>query len=200
MNFLGVDTSGDYLTVIACKGEKSEVRYFKDCTRSHSVRLMEEIDKALSALSMKPQECDFFAVVVGPGSFTGIRIGISTIKGLCLATGKPALAVTSFDTLAYAVNEEKLLSVIDAGHGYSYVAGYENRTVVILPQYCSNEQAQEYERAGYTKIDGGNADHAKGFLEAVRANYDKAGAGELSALYLRRSSAEENAKKKESSE
>ena len=195
MNFLGLDTSGDYLTVIACKSGKSEVRYLKDCTRSHSVRLMEEIDGALSALQMKPSECDFFAVVTGPGSFTGIRIGISTIKGLCLATDKPALAVTSFDVLAYAERDEKLLPVIDAGHGYYYLAGYENRTVTIPPTYCSREQAEEYIKAGYRLIDCNTSDPAKGFMEAIKAKHDEAASSsELAALYLRKSSAEENAK------
>ena len=199
MNFLGLDTSGDYLNVIACKNDECVVRYDKDCIRSHSVRLMEEVDASLSALQMKPTECDFFAVVVGPGSFTGIRIGISTVKGLCLATGKPALQVTSFDVLAYAEREEKLLAVIDAGHGYTYLAGYENRTVTIPPQYCSNEQAELYVQAGYRMIDCNRSDPAKGFLEAVRAKYNEAGdSGALAALYLRKSSAEENANKKES--
>ena len=128
MNFLGVDTSSEYLTVIACKGDKSETRFYKDCLRNHSVRLMEEIDSAFLALDMKPSDCDFFAAVTGAGSFTGIRIGISTIKGLCLATGKPALPVTSFEVLAYAEKDEKLLATIDAGHGYLYAAGYEGKS------------------------------------------------------------------------
>ena len=194
MNFLGVDTSGNYLSVIACKNDRSEVRYFKDCTRSHSVRLMEEVDRALSALAMKPADCDFFASVTGPGSFTGIRIGISTVKGLSLATGKPALAVTSFDVLAYAERDEKLLTVIDAGHGCVYMAGYENRVLTIQPTYCTREQAEEYVKKGYRMVDSNSADPAKGFLEAVKANYKRAaGANELTALYLRKSSAEENA-------
>ena len=195
MNFLGLDTSGDYLTVIACKNGKSEVRYIKDCTRSHSVRLMEEIDGVLSSLQMKPAECDFFAVVTGPGSFTGIRIGISTIKGLCLSTNKPALAVTSFDVLAYADRDEKLLPVVDAGHGYYYLAGYENRKITIPPRYCSKEEAEQYIKAGYRLIDCNTAHPAEGFMEAVKANYQTAASSsELAALYLRKSSAEENAK------
>ena len=193
MNFLGIDTSGDYLTVIACKNDQSVVRYFPDCTRSHSVRLMEEVDKALSALEMKPSDCDFFAAVTGPGSFTGIRIGIATVKGLCLATGKDALSITSFDVLAYAERDEKLLTVVDAGHGYYYLAGYQNHIVTILPQYCSKEQAEEYIKAGYRKIDCNSVDPAKGFFEAVKAKSGKAGQAELAALYLRKSSAEENA-------
>ena len=196
MNFLGVDTSGDYLSVVACKENECVVRYDKNCTRSHSVRLMEEVDAALSALQMKPTECDFFAVVTGPGSFTGIRIGISTVKGLCLATGKKALAVTSFDVLSYAEKDEKLLPVVDAGHGYVYLAGYQNHNLAIAPQYASKEQAEEYCKAGYRQIDCNTSDPAKGFLEAVRAKYDEAApANELTALYLRKSSAEENLKK-----
>ena len=196
MNFLSVDTSGEYLSVIACKENNYVTRFFKDCARSQSVRLMDEIDAALSALQLKPTECDFFAVVTGPGSFTGIRIGISTIKGLCLATDKSALAVTSFDVLAYAEKDEKLLPVIDAGHGYVYLAGYENRKIVIPPQYCSLSQAEEYRKAGYRLIDCHTADPCKGFLEAVKANYKEAAqANLLSALYLRKSSAEENLKK-----
>lgn len=195
MNFLGLDTSGDYLTVIACKNGKSVVRYIKDCTRSHSVRLMEEVDGALSAVQLKPTDCDFFAVVTGPGSFTGIRIGISTVKGLCLSTGKPALAVTSFDALAYAERDEKLLPVVDAGHGYYYLAGYENRTLTVSPRYCSRQDAEEYIKAGYRLIDCNTSDPAKGFFEAVKAKHgEAAGASKLAALYLRKSSAEENAK------
>ena len=196
MNFLGVDTSGEYLSVIACKENNYVTRFSKDCARSQSVRLMDEIDAALSSLQLKPTECDFFAVVTGPGSFTGIRIGISTIKGLCLATGKRALAVTSFDVLAYAERDEKLLPVIDAGHGYVYLAGYENRKIVIPPQYCSLSQAEEYSKSGYRRIDCHTANPCKGFLDAVKANYDRASeVNSLSALYLRKSSAEENLKK-----
>lgn len=196
MNFLGVDTSSEYLTVVACKGEKTETRFLRDCLRNHSVCLMEEIDAALSALSMKPSDCDFFAAVVGAGSFTGIRIGISCIKGFCLATEKPALPVTSFEVLAYAESEEKLLCTVDAGHGFVYAAGYDNRELTVPPAYCSEEEAEALVKQGYRPIDWKCVDPAKGLLEAVRAKCNNTvAAEELSALYLRRSSAEENLKK-----
>lgn len=196
MNFLGVDTSSEYLAVVARKGDKSETRFLTDCARSHSVRLMSEIDSALSALDMKPSDCDFFAAVVGAGSFTGIRIGVSCIKGLCLATGKPALPVTSFDVLAYAENEEKLLAVVDAGHGFYYAAGYEKRKLTVPPAYLSREEAEAYVEEGYRKIDRRSVDPVKGLTEAILSNADKTVKAEnLSALYLRKSSAEENLKK-----
>ena len=196
MNFLGVDTSSEYLTVVACKGERKETRFFKDCLRNHSVRLMDEIDSALNALDLKPADCDFCAAVTGPGSFTGIRIGISTIKGLCLGTGKPALGVTSFDVLAYAEKDEKLLATVDAGHGYLYAAGYEGRKLTISPAYCSGEDAEELVKKGYRLIDWKSVDPAEGFFEAVKANFKNVRpCEELAALYLRKSSAEENLKK-----
>ncbi|MGN0822516.1 MAG: tRNA (adenosine(37)-N6)-threonylcarbamoyltransferase complex dimerization subunit type 1 TsaB, partial [Candidatus Gallimonas sp.] len=91
MNFLAIDTSGKHLTVLAQKGEKTVSLFERDCALRHSVLVMDKIDEALSRADLRPAECDFFAAVVGPGSFTGIRIGISTVKGLCLACGKPAL-------------------------------------------------------------------------------------------------------------
>ena len=100
----------------------------------HSVLLMEKIDEAFEKLQMTAKDCDFFASVIGAGSFTGIRIGISAIKGFCLATGKPSLAVTSFDTLAYnaidGAGKEKILCLVNALHGYYYACGYEKGEIV----------------------------------------------------------------------
>lgn len=87
-NFIAIDTSSRYLTVVAQKGERFVLRHLPECAMQHSVILMDEIDKALDELSLTPAECDFFAAVVGPGSFTGIRIGIAAVKGFALATGK----------------------------------------------------------------------------------------------------------------
>ena len=100
MKFLAIDTSGRALNVVAVNGERRVLECRDDCAMRHSVLLMDVIDGALAKARLTPHECDFFACVVGPGSFTGIRIGISTVKGLCLACDRPALALTSFDTLA----------------------------------------------------------------------------------------------------
>ncbi len=196
MNFLGVDTSAEYLTVIAQKGENRTARFITDCSRAHSVRLMDEIDGALRELGMKPADCDFFAVVVGAGSFTGIRIGISCVKGLCLAAGKPALAITSFDTLAYAEKDGKLLCTVNAGHGCVYAAVYENRELTVPPRFCTEEEAEALISAGYRRIDAYAVDPVKGFFEAVANKCANVSSSEeLTALYLRKSSAEENANK-----
>ena len=88
-NYLALDTSSRYLTVLAVKGEKKVLRHSADCAMQHSVRLMGEVEAALEEAGLTPAECDFFAAVTGPGSFTGIRIGIATAKGFSKGAEKP---------------------------------------------------------------------------------------------------------------
>ena len=67
----------------------------------HSRTLLPLIQNMLTALSMKPQDFDAFAVTTGPGSFTGVRIGVSAVKGICDASGIPCIGVSSLLSLAY---------------------------------------------------------------------------------------------------
>ena len=100
-NFVAVDTGGNHLTVLASKNGQVFSVCLPDCAMKHSVSVMPAVDAALQKADLRLEECDFFSAVVGAGSFTGIRIGISIVKGFCLAFGKPALPVTSFEVLAY---------------------------------------------------------------------------------------------------
>lgn len=203
MKFLAIDTSGKHLTVIAYH-DKAYITALPDCALEHSVRLMDELDAALSRAGMSAADCDFFAVVTGPGSFTGIRIGIATVKGLCLALEKPALAVTSFDCIAYDKANLPLLCLVDAGHGYVYACGYrEGHEIVLSPRYLSGTEAERVAReGGYSLaasegvcVECPRADVANGLLNAVLRNARNIRpAQELTALYVRKSSAEENRK------
>lgn len=137
INFLAVDTSAGYLTVAACKGKTKVVKHLPDCAMNHSVVLMDEIDKALDKAGLSPAECDFFAAVTGPGSFTGIRIGLSCIKGYAVALGGRAVGVTTFDMLSYNVNSGcDYLIALDAAHGNYYVCGYDKNGVCNLNPCC----------------------------------------------------------------
>lgn len=200
-NFLAVDTSGGYLSVVARKGEKVFSSFTQDCAMKHSVLLMTKIDEAFQALNMQPADCDFFGAVVGAGSFTGIRIGISAIKGFCLAFNKPALPVTSFDLMAYnAVDTGKILCLIDALHGFYYAMGYENGTVVYPPAYISEEEVSALAKEGYAlrsieklPIETEILSPVHGLQNAVNTLSKTEKFGELTALYIRKSSAEINA-------
>lgn len=201
MKFLAVDTSGSALCAAAVNGEREAVRARGDCAMQHSVLLMGEADAALKEAGLTASGCDFFACVAGPGSFTGIRIGIATVKGMCLALQKPALAVTAFDCLAYADTDAvKKLCLVDAGHGYYYSCGYdEGGYVCAPPRYRSAEEVRALLKEAYLPVAHAPlfcgvraADAARGLVNAVRRRAGEAAdARLLEALYLRRPSAEE---------
>lgn len=188
MNFLAIDTSGKHLSVLAKKGRSVKKIYLPDCALKHSVILMDTIKEALSFLSLLPEECDFFAAVVGPGSFTGLRVGISTIKGLSFALHKPTLPVTSFDCIAYAV-EGPVLALVGAGRGEYYAAGFNEEKEEILPPCIlkpSDFPALPLAGEGFFE-----ADLCEGLLRAVERKAGEGAFSPLTALYLRKPSAEE---------
>ncbi len=202
MKFLAFDTGGKYLSVIAFNGKEAAKIYLGDPAMKHSVLLMDKIDEALARAHMSAAECDFFATVIGPGSFTGIRIGIATAKGLCAALSKPALAVTSFDCIAYNGESEKRLALVDAGRGELYACGYEGDKIVFGPAILPIPQAEALVKEGYVPLsaepvpmESRRADPCEGLLCAVLANKENTLPPDgLHAFYMRRSSAEENRK------
>lgn len=203
--FLAIDTSSSSLTVIA-QGEKTVVSHLENCAMNHSVKLLETVEKTLQDAGMVLSDFDFFACVTGAGSFTGIRIGISTVKGFCFGTGKPALGVTSFDCAAYTTGEKSTLTAVSAGHNYYYVCGYAaDKRVILPPAYLSEEavkkEAENYEvLASAEELPFENAvriDPVQGLLQATRQKSEReplVGGNELRAVYVRKSQAEENRK------
>ena len=206
-NFLAVDTSGSYMSVVAMKDGKEFSVFEADCAMKHSVLLMEKIDEALKKADLTLEECDFFAACVGAGSFTGIRIGISAVKGLALALGKPTIGVTSFALAAYnAIDgkpQGKILCLVDALHDAYYACGYENGELVLPPAYLSEEQVLKLCKEGYVlrscaklPIEARMAVEVvspiSGLKNAVLLAAERGEFGALSAVYVRKSSAEEN--------
>ena len=205
-NYLALDTSGGYLSVVAKKGDRAYSVFVEDCAMKQSSLFMQKIDEALQKANLALSDCDFFATVVGAGSFTGIRIGISAIKGFALAMQKPTLPVTSFEVMAYNEVEQsdKTLCLVDALHDCYYACGYDNGEVVLPPCYITEEEILRLvERDGYALRATGVLPIAKrcnvqivnpviGLQNAVKVLSDKGAFGELTALYVRKSSAELN--------
>ncbi len=203
-NFLALDTSGNHLTALAGKDGKTYSVFLPDCAMRHSTSVIPATEEVLKKANMTLADCDFFAAAVGAGSFTGIRIGISAVKGFCLATGKPALPVTSFDVLAYTeIGEGKRLCLIDALHDCYYVCGYEGEGICYPPAYLSEEEILRLAGEGYAlrassvlpisqKTAVQIVDPVEGFSKAIERLAAKQAFGELTALYVRKSSAELN--------
>jgi len=102
-----------------------EVRLHSGAGHSHSV--MPSVAFLLESLGLGPLEVEGFAVASGPGSFTGLRIGISTVQGLALASGRPCLALCALDLLAARMRGAApcLVAMIDAYRDEVYAGVYD---------------------------------------------------------------------------
>ena len=200
MNYLAIDTSGKNLTVIVRNGEKIYKYNDSDCGVNHSVDIMVVIEKLVEESGIDLKTADFISVVVGAGSFTGIRIGVSTAKALCLAYEKPCLAITSFDVMAYNKEKGRYLALIDAKHNGYYVCGYQDKKVVYPPSFIDGETleklAGEYELLSAEKIcfDTESVDLVTGLINATeqKAEFKTTDMNKIVPLYIRKSQAEEN--------
>ena len=91
---------------------------------SHSLHLLPAIERLLAAAGLHPAEVEAFAVAVGPGSFTGLRVGLSTVQGLALAGGRPCLGASVLDVLASGSESAVTVVLRDAFRGEVYWAEY----------------------------------------------------------------------------
>src|SRR5512135_3665909 len=103
MLILGIETSTKTGSVAVISETGVIAQYSLNIEVTHSERLMATVDRVFSDTGLTLSRIDGFAVACGPGSFTGLRIGISTVKGLAFATGKPTAAVPTLYALAWNV-------------------------------------------------------------------------------------------------
>jgi tRNA threonylcarbamoyladenosine biosynthesis protein TsaB len=115
---------------------------------------MSLLERAGTALS----EIDVFAVATGPGSFTGLRIGIATMQGLAFAEGKPLVGVSGFDALARIAGDiDRIATWVDAWRGEVFAALYEDGREVQLPVVSRPEVLLESLRGRPTLFIGDGA-------------------------------------------
>lgn len=103
MRVLALETSTLAGGVALVDAERLVAEYLLDVSITHSERLMGVIDRALADARWTPRDLEGLAVSIGPGSFTGLRVGVSAAKGLALALGLPIAAVPTLDAMAAAV-------------------------------------------------------------------------------------------------
>ena len=126
MKILAIDTTTKFLTLaIYDNGRIGE--YNLDVGNKLSSLLVPTIKRSLEALGLNLGDIDYFAVGIGPGSFTGIRLGLSTIKGFSFALGKPIIGVATLDALAMNApsSDKKIIPAIDAKRGLVYLCVYK---------------------------------------------------------------------------
>ncbi len=126
MKVLGIDTSTSCGSVGLIDHGEVISDYLLNVPVTHSQRLLGAIELILREARCTIENLDGWAIALGPGSFTGLRIGVSTVKGLAFATGKPVIGVSTLDVLASQVGPTPYLvcPVLDARKKEVYTASY----------------------------------------------------------------------------
>ncbi len=117
MKILAVDTSLEHIGIGYYDGEKY-TKIITTSPKSHNRSLLSEIDLFLQECGVVLNDVDCFAVVVGPGSFTGIRIGVATVNAFAFALNKPVIEITSLEVLA---GDGDKMVLLDCKHNNYYV-------------------------------------------------------------------------------
>jgi tRNA threonylcarbamoyl adenosine modification protein YeaZ len=126
MKILGIDTTTSRL----CLGLHVDGKFYGyslQVGRSLSALLVPTIQRLTSALGLKIADIDYFACGLGPGSFTGMRIGLATIKGLSVVRNKPVIGISTLDILAKnaPVSERLIVTALDARRALIYCGTYK---------------------------------------------------------------------------
>lgn len=127
MRFLSIDTSTSAGSILLSQDERILGELNVDSTQTHSARLLPGIDYLLKNSGLELKDLNGFAVINGPGSFTGLRIGLSVVKALAESTGKPVIPVTAFDAWAEKLHEHQgiIVPFLDARRGEVYACVFD---------------------------------------------------------------------------
>lgn len=109
MRVLAIDTSSNVATVAVMEDELLLGEYILNHKKTHSQKIMTMIEQILSELELTVRDIDIFAAAIGPGSFTGLRIGVATDQALAHSNGKPVVSVGTLEALAITCRRQELI-------------------------------------------------------------------------------------------
>lgn len=124
MKALIIDSTAERLVIIGINGAAQKVYIGDVGARRHTGSILAAIDGTLNSLGFAAQELDYIGVAVGPGSFTGIRIGVATANAMSLASGAKVVQITSLEPIIY--NQSSGLALLDCKHGNYYALARED--------------------------------------------------------------------------
>lgn len=124
MRILSLDTSATVASVAITNDSVPLAQYTLNAKNTHSETILPMIENMLDALCLKTSDIDLFALSAGPGSFTGVRIGAATVKGLAFASNKPCVEVSTLEALAQNLvfKEGLICPVMNARRSQVYTA------------------------------------------------------------------------------
>lgn len=189
MKVLAIDTTTKDLVVALITEDGVLDNTQRNIGTHHSERLCGAVTQLLESANVSFAELDAYACAIGPGSFTGIRIGVSTVKGYATACDKPLLAVNCLQAIACSKSLGNVGSAfVDAGNGY-YYADFVGGIQPCLVPYSFAEQTPN------TPVAALASEYFDGFVDVVRDKFSRGQFDDdLEPLYIRKSQAEENKK------
>lgn len=127
MKVLGIDTSNLVMSLAVVEKDKLLGEYTTNLKKNHSIRLMPAISLLLDELDIEPADLNGIAIAQGPGSYTGVRIGVTTAKSMAWALGIPLVGVSSLEAVARngAGFDGRVCPLFDARRGQVYTALFE---------------------------------------------------------------------------
>lgn len=137
MKILAIDTSTKFLC-LGLSDNKKIYEYKLEVARLLSSLITQTIKRILEGLGWKVSDIDYFGCGLGPGSFTGMRVGMATLKGLAWSSHKPVVGVATLDTLAKnacSTHGNYIIPAVDAKRGLIYTAIYKNKDNKRLTSY-----------------------------------------------------------------
>lgn len=132
MKYLLIDSATATLVVAIVIDEKIVYLYNKEMGKDMSSTIMPVIDEAFKTAGIKPQELNKIFIANGPGSFTGIRVGLTVAKTMAWTLGIPIIPISSLEVIASTPNNQNNIAVIDARRGYVYAGVYDNNLNIIM--------------------------------------------------------------------
>ena len=135
MRVLAFDSSGNGCSAAVVGDDKVLAHEFEAMAIGQAEQLLPMIARVIEAARIGFADLDCIAVTVGPGAFTGVRIGLAAAEGLALASGKPVLGLTSFETVAAAVPDAVIAAVAGAGELHLVVALDSRREELYLQAF-----------------------------------------------------------------
>jgi len=139
MRVLALDTSTLAGSIALLEDNQLRAGITLNLKRKHTERLLPSLDWLFSELGISPEKIDLLGVGIGPGSFTGLRVGLATAKGLALSLNLPIIGISSLFALAWQVRfwSGKILALLDARKGQvfaQFFQGGDNLTIISEPR------------------------------------------------------------------
>ncbi len=128
MNYLMINTAEGTRALLFADGN---YHYDENMKNAGSETLLPMIDGLLARAKIKISNVDIFGACIGPGSFTGLRVGLTTVNTFCYALDKPCFGVNNLRLNSYNNMNAKVISVADAGNKVCYIAGFDGDTEII---------------------------------------------------------------------